>query len=140
MLMSLDQFVFGLDTLAYDALQRQTRWKHRNTSRVGARDAFQFLGPGDETISLTGVVTPEMTATGDLSALQDLRDMADEGEAYVLVDGAGYVYGAFVVEMMGENQTYHDQDGIPRKVEFTIGLTRVPDTQLSEQEQGEAEE
>lgn len=136
MLMALDQFVFDLATVAYTELQRQTRWKHRNTSRVGARDAFQFLGPGDDTITLNGVVSTELT--GDLASLQELRDMADLGDAYALVDGAGNVYGAFVIEVMSENQTYHDQDGVPRKVEFSIGLTHVPDSQLREQQEGEA--
>lgn len=132
MLMSLDQFVFGLDTLAYHELQRQTRWKHRSTSRVGARDAFQFLGPGDDTITLNGVATAEL---GDgIASLRELRRLADAGEAYALVDGAGYVYGAFIVEVLSENQTYHDQDGVPRKIDFSIGLTHVDDSMLSEQE------
>jgi phage protein U len=136
MLMSLDQFVFGLDTLAYTELQRQTRWKHRSTSRVGARDAFQFLGPGEDTITLNGVVSTELT--GDLASLQALRDMADLGDAYALVDGAGNVYGAFVIEMLNENQTYHDQDGVARKVDFSIGLTHVDDSQLSDQDEVDA--
>lgn len=130
MLMSLDQFPFGISTLAYHELQRQTRWKHRNTSRVGARDAFQYLGPGDDTITLNGTLHTEI---GDIKALQELRDMADTGDAYVLVDGAGYVYGAWVIENLSENQTYHDQDGQAQKIEFSIGLTHVGDEQLSEQ-------
>lgn len=129
MLMSLDQFVFGLPTLAYQELQRQTQWKHRNTSRVGARDARQFLGPGDDTITLTGVLAPELTGT--LVSLKDLRAMADTGEAYAMVDGAGQVYGAFVIESMNETQTLFFADGTPRRIDFTISLTRVDDNRVA---------
>lgn len=125
MLMALDQFVFGLDTLVYNELQRQTQWKHRGSSRIGARDSRQYLGPGDDTITLTGVLAPELT--GDILSLQKLRDMADAGDAYAMVDGAGYVYGAFSIEGITEGQTLHYKDGTPRRIDFTISLVREDD-------------
>lgn len=125
MLLALDQFVFGLSTLAYSELQRQTAWKHASTSRVGARDARQFVGPGDDTISLQGILAPELTGT--LASLQELRSMADTGDAFVMVDGAGNVYGVFIIQSINENQSFHNQDGTPRRVEFTISLMRVDD-------------
>lgn len=129
MLMALDQFVFALETMAYQELQRQTQWKHRATSRVGARDARQYIGPGDDTITLSGVLAPELT--GDLASLEQLRKMGDAGAAYAMVDGAGTVYGAFLIESLGEVQTLHYPDGTPRRVEFTIGLTRTDDDQAT---------
>lgn len=125
MLLALDQFVFGMDTLAFHELQRQTQWKHRTTSRVGARDARQYMGPGEDTVTLTGVLAPELT--GNLASLLDLRKMADIGAAYAMVDGAGTVYGAFVIESLNEGQTLHYADGTPRRVEFTLSLARDDD-------------
>jgi len=129
MLMALGQFVFGMSTLAYNELQRQTRWKHANAPRVGARDARQYTGLGDETIVLSGVLAPELT--GSLDALKELRAMGDTGAAYVLVDGAGAVYGAFLIEGLDEGQTLHHSDGTPRKVDFTINLVRTDDDQAA---------
>jgi phage protein U len=129
MLLALDQFVFGMETLAFQELQRQTQWKHRTTSRVGARDARQFMGPGEDTITLTGVLAPELT--GKLSSLQDLRKMADAGAAYAMVDGAGTVYGAFVIEGLNEGQSLHYADGTPRRVEFTLSLARTDDDKVA---------
>lgn len=129
MLMALDQFIFGMETVNFHELQRQTQWKHRNSSRVGARDARQYTGPGDDTITITGVLVPELA--GKLSSLQELRKMADAGAAYALVDGAGSVYGAFLIEGISENQSYHDVQGRPRKVEFTLSLTRTDDDKAS---------
>ena len=37
MMMSLGMFVFGLTTLAYQDMQRQTSWRHPGNSRVGTR-------------------------------------------------------------------------------------------------------
>ena len=37
MMMSLGMFVFGLPTLAYQDMQRQTNWRHPGNSRVGTR-------------------------------------------------------------------------------------------------------
>ncbi|MFT4432072.1 phage tail protein [Caballeronia sp. 15715] len=125
MLASLGQFVFGLSTLAYQELQRRTSWKHASTSRVGARNARQFNGPGDDTITLTGWIAPDQV--GKLASIAELRTMGDAGDAYALVDGTGSVYGAFIIEGLDEGQTLHQKDGTPRRVEFTITLVRVDD-------------
>jgi phage protein U len=126
MLASLGQFVFSLSTLAYAELQRRTSWKHASTSRVGGRNARQFTGAGDDAITLTGWFAPDQLG-GKLSSLTELRTMGDAGDAYVLVDGAGSVYGAFVIEGLDEGQTLHAKDGTPRRVEFTLSLMRVDD-------------
>jgi phage protein U len=126
MLACLGQFVFDLTNLSYQELQRRTSWKHASTSRVGGRAARQFTGPGDDTITLTGWFAPGQLG-GKLAALAELRTMGDAGEAYALVDGAGSVYGAFVIEGLDEGQTLHDKDGTPRRVDFTLNLMRVDD-------------
>ena len=124
MMLSLDQFVFDMDTLPFQELQRQTNWKHRGNSRVGARDGVQFLGPGDDLVTINGVLVPELA--GSAASLDDLRAMADVGSAYVLVDAGGNVYGAYVIEAVNETQTNHGIDAA-RRVDFTVGLRRVDD-------------
>ncbi|MBR8055655.1 phage tail protein [Burkholderia vietnamiensis] len=126
MMMSLGQFVFSLPTLAYQELHRRTSWKHASTSRVGGRNARQFTGPGDDAITLSGWFAPDQ-GIGKASSLTDLRTMADDGDAYALVDGTGTVYGAFVIEGLDEGQALHMKDGTPRRIEFTLNLMRVDD-------------
>ena len=87
MLMALGMFLFDLPTLAHDELQRRASWRHARAARVGARDATQFVGPGEETISLSGAVYAEIT-DGRVS-IEDLRTMAASGEAWPLLDGTG---------------------------------------------------
>jgi phage protein U len=130
MMMSLDQFVFSLKTAPFKELQRQRNWKHRTSSRVGSRDASQFTGAGDDTITLNGLVAPE--TIGSIASLNELATMGDTGDAYVLVDGIGNVYGAFIIDGLNETQTYHTAEGIPRRIEFSLTLKRVDDDMLAQ--------
>lgn len=127
MMMALGTFVFSLDTAAYQELQRQTAWRHASSERIGARAATQFLGPGDETVSLSGLIAPELT--GDPASLETLRDMAAQGRPWPLVDGAGRVHGAFVIESVGETRSIFFADGAARRIEFQIALRRVDEGQ-----------
>jgi uncharacterized protein len=128
MMMCLGQFVFSLSTLAYQELQRQTSWRHGATSRIGARPALQFMGPGDDTITMPGTILPEF---GQRTSLDEIHDMGDTGEPFVLVDGAGRVYGLFVITDKSETHSYLDQLGRPKRIEFTITLKRVDDNTIS---------
>ena len=125
MMAALGQFTFALNTIAFQEMRRSTSWRHPSNPRVGARPARQFVGLGDETITLTGLQAPEFM--GDRKALDRLRAMADKGSAYALVNGAGENFGAWVIESMDETGTLFVREGVPRRVEFTINLARVAD-------------
>jgi len=129
MMMSLDQFVFSLATVPYKELQRQRNWKHRTSSRVGARDSSQFTGVGDDSITLNGLLAPD-NDIGSADSLDQLAKMGDVGDAYVLVDGTGTVYGAYVIDSLNETQTYHTKEGTARRIEFNLTLKRVDDDRL----------
>lgn len=123
MLLALGLFVFSIDTLAFDELSRRATWRHASSTRLGARDATQFTGPGDETISLPGTVFAEI-ADGEVS-VNELRRMAGTGDAWSLVDGRGYVYGAFVITTIDDRRKAFWPDGTPRQIDFSIDLLRV---------------
>lgn len=125
MMMSLGMFAFGLPTLAYQDMQRQTAWRHPGNSRVGTRQAFQYVGPGDDTITLSGVLVPELM--GRAAAIEELRRMGDTGAAWPLVSGTGEVFGAFVIENVSETGTHHIDNGRARRIEFQLQLKRVDD-------------
>lgn len=123
MLFSLGLFPFSIDTLAFDELQRRASWRHATSPRVGARDAAQFVGIGEETISLPGTVYREI-ADGQVS-LDALRTMASTGDPWALVDGNGRVYGAFVITAIDERQKTFVAGGVPLRIDFAIDLLRV---------------
>lgn len=123
MLMALGMFIFDLPTLAHDEMQRKASWRHARSTRIGARDATQFVGPGDETISLSGSVYAEIT-DGRVS-IDDLRAMAGTGEAWPLVDGTGLIFGDYVIEGIDERHAFLMSDGRAQRIDFAIDLLRV---------------
>ncbi|WP_374248054.1 phage tail protein [Thermomonas sp.] len=129
-MMTLGTFVFALPTLAYEKLARSNEWRHASSERVGVRAAHQYVGPGEETIELTGTAMQELTG-GEVS-LNTLRDLAEDGRPLPLVDGRGYVYGAYVIKSLSEGKTLFFPDGAARQIEFGISLLRVDETSLQQ--------
>ena len=123
MLLALGLFAFSIDTLAFDEVARRADWRHVTSMRIGARDATQFTGPGVETIALPGSVYLEI-ADGRVS-IDELRRMADTGDAWSLVDGRGYVYGSYVITGIDDRGKVFFPDGTPRQIDFAIDLLRV---------------
>lgn len=125
MLMIYGLFPFGLDTVPYQQLQRQISWRHPENSRVGARPASQFVGRGAETITLSGLLVPEIT--GGKISLAALEAMADEGKSWPLIEGTGWYYGMFVAEDLATTASAFFADGAARKIEFSLRLKRTDD-------------
>lgn len=124
-LMAWGMFVFTMDTLPYQQLQHQLKWRHTATARVGQRPSRQYLGPDDETISLSGVLLPELT--GGRLSLSMVREMGDMGQAWPLIEGTGAFLGLFVLEDFSVTRSVFFDDGAARRYEFTLSLARVDD-------------
>jgi phage protein U len=121
-LAALGLFVFELATFLPSSIKRDSQWIHAAADRVGARPSSQFVGPGAEALSIAGAIVPE--AAGSYGAIDTLRKMADEGEAWAFVDGAGKVWGNYVIAHLGEDRRHMMDDGTPRMIDFTIDLDR----------------
>lgn len=126
MMLALGMFVFMLQTLPYQNLQRQTDYRWPTNDRIGLRAIPQFLGPGAEKITLSGELLPEIT--GGKMSLLGLHLMAEQGRAWSLIGGEGTIYGMFIVESLSETFTDFFADGSARKIEFTVNLLRVDES------------
>ncbi len=126
---ALGLFVFMLKTTPYQSMQHQQSWRHAFNSRIGMRPAWQFLGPDNDTMTLSGSLYPEIT--GGRLSLTVLQVMADSGKAWSFIDGSGTVYGMFVIESIDQTKTEFMSNGSARKIDFTLTLRRV-DSSLSE--------
>lgn len=126
MMLALGLFVFMRQTLPFQNMQRDAEYRWPSNARVGKRDAFQFLGVGEEKITLGGELYPELTG-GHLS-LTALRLMAEDGKAWPLLSGSGMIYGMFVINSISDTGTEFFPDGSPRKISFTLTLTRVDES------------
>jgi len=122
-LLALGSFVFGPSTLAFDELQRRRDWRHVRSPRIGAPDATQFTGPGEDTLSLKGTAYAEL---GDgRASIDQLVAMAGTGEPFELVDGLGHVHGSFVISSLDDGAKAFFPDGTARAIDFRLELLAV---------------
>ncbi len=129
MLMIYGLFVFSVQSVPFNEVQRQQNWRWANNNRVGLHPAYQFVGKGEECITLSGTLMPEFSG-GEMS-LSLLQTLADSGKAWLLMSGYGKIYGYYFIESISETQSYLLKDGQPQKIDFTISLKRY-DGKLSE--------
>jgi len=122
MMMIFGMFVFSIPTATYQSLQRSTNWRHASNSRVGQAPAYQYLGPGEDTITLDGSIVPEF---GSQLSLTALRLMGNTGKSFPLIAGNGKIYGLWKLDSVDETQTYFFKNGKPRKVEFSLKLSKT---------------
>ena len=124
-MMAFGYFIFNLYTTPYQTNQHDKEWRFPSNSRVGARPVYQFLGPGEEKITLGGVLMPEIS--GGRVSLELLDKMGDTGKAYPLIEGSGVFYGLFTVGKISKTKTEFFNDGTSRRIEFSAEFTRVDD-------------
>lgn len=128
MMMAFGLFIFSLQTLAYQELQRQTKWRFAENPVLGVRPRQQFIGLGSDDITLRGELRPEVT--GKPISLDYLRSMGDTGKAWPLLDGAGRVYGLFIITDLNETKSVFLANGQAKKIDFDISLKRVDDNRV----------
>lgn len=123
MLAAIGMFVFETDSALFDELARKRSWRHARTERFGAIAASQFVGPGDDDVTLSGRLVPGLA--GRWSSLQRIAEMADTGEAFPLADGTGTIMGQFTIEALDETHRNLIDNGRARLIDFTLTLRRV---------------
>lgn len=123
MLAAIGMFVFDTQTLLPDRIGRDRAWRHARDDRFLAPAASQFVGPGDDKVTITGTLVPELA--GSASAIETLAEMATEGEAWPLMDGTGTILGTYTIDRLANEGALLIDNGLARKVDFTLELTRV---------------
>ncbi|MBD2825589.1 phage tail protein [Xenorhabdus szentirmaii] len=123
MMMIYGMFVFMLQTTPYQSMNRNMDWRHVKNDRIGKSAKWQYIGPGEDSITLNGILYPEITG-GDIS-LEALRTMAFSAKPWPLIEGTGMIYSMFVIDSLTENRTEFCSDGKAKRIEFTLSLKRV---------------
>ena len=66
MMMVYGMFVFELKTVPHQQLQQSKTWRHVKNERINRSAKWQYIGAGDDQITLSGVLYPSVTG-GDRS-------------------------------------------------------------------------
>lgn len=119
-MMHLGVFGFSISTAAYDSLKRSTSWNWGSQSRFGRSPSRQYVGKGDDSITIDGTIYTERVG---LAQIESMRQLADTGEPQLLVDQYGYIAGKWCIESVDETQSGFFADGAPRKQAFSMKLS-----------------
>jgi len=126
-MLALGAYRFSIDTAAHQTLSRTSEYRWQSQDRLGREPAQQFVGAGNQTISLQGVIYPHYK--GGLGQIDDLRDEAGQGVPLLLIDGMGWIYDLWVIKSISESQSALITDGRAQKIEFTVELAFYGDDQ-----------
>lgn len=122
MMMVYGMFVFELKTLPHQQLQQNKSWRHVKNERINRSASWQYIGAGEDQITLSGVLYPEITG-GEVS-LTVLTTQAYTGRPWPLIDGTGQIYGMYVITGLQTTRSELDRYGKAKKIEFSIGFQR----------------
>lgn len=120
-MMKFGAFAFSVDTAAYSSLTRDTAYRWAAHECPGQTAKREYMGPGDDRISLPGTVYPAYA--GGLGQVDAMRDAAAQGKPLLLVDSRGVIWGYWCIEHVRDTQRHFLPGGIPRKIEFTLEMT-----------------
>lgn len=127
----LGSFTFGIDTAAFQELQRSSTYRWQAKDRIGRKPAQQNTGQGADTISLSGVIYPHYR--GGLGQIAALRQQAATGEPLPLIyadETVGQYLGRWCVTAIEETRTVFFDDGTPRRIEFRLSLVEYGEDAL----------
>ncbi|EHW2951318.1 TPA: phage tail protein [Escherichia coli] len=122
MMMIFGMFVFELKTLPHQQIQQSKTWRHVKNERINRSAAWQYIGAGDDQITLSGMLYPEITG-GEVSLTQ-LNTQAYTGCPWPLIDGTGQIYGMYVITGLQTTRSELDRYGKAKKIEFSISFQR----------------
>ncbi|HEI2348125.1 TPA: phage tail protein, partial [Escherichia coli] len=122
MMMIYGMFVFELRTLPHQQLQQNKSWRHVKNERINRSASWQYIGSGEDQMTLSGVLYPEITG-GEVS-LSLLNTQAYTGCPWPLIDGTGQIYGMYVITGIQTTRSELDRYGKARKIEFSVSFQR----------------
>ena len=120
--MALGAFRFSLSTAAYQSFRHRVEHRWVRNDVVGGPPRHQYLGSGEQTIILQGVIYPHHK--GGLHQMALMQAQAALGVPLYMVDGTGRVWGQWVINEVEEIRRVFEADGVPRRIDFTIKLLR----------------
>lgn len=123
MMMIYGMFVFELRTAPYQTFNHSLDWRHVKNDRVGRSAKWQYVGAGEDKITLAGTLYPEVTG-GDVS-LELLKTSAYAARPMPLIEGTGTIYGMYVITNLVTERTEFFIDGKAKKIDFNLSLSRV---------------
>jgi phage protein U len=121
-LFQLGDFQFDIPNGVPQTLERTAEYRWESQDRLLRAPAVQFLGPGNQEITLDGVLFPGFS--GRQTTVENLRALAGKGEPQMLTDGNGRVWGKWSIRNLREGLGLFAPGGGARQITFSITLVK----------------
>ncbi|WP_330926821.1 phage tail protein [Candidatus Sororendozoicomonas aggregata] len=128
-MLALGAYRFSINTAAHQRLQRTSQYRWQAQQRIGQKAVNQYLGPGNDRITLEGEILPHFK--GGLRQVDAMRTEAGKGEAQILSDSAGTVWGKWCILTIEDTWSDLGPDGTPRRITFRLTLQEDGDDKLA---------
>lgn len=121
-LFQLGSFQFDLPNGVPQTLERSADYRWEGQDRILRDPAYQFVGPGNQEITLDGMLYPGLS--GSASTMETLRTLAAAGEPQMLTNGLGKVFGKWAITSLREGLAVFAPGGGARQISFSVRLVR----------------
>ena len=121
-MMLLGGAVFSVNTTTYDRITRAARFQWQSIQVIGRRPVYQYLGHGENSITMNGRVYPGQY--GSRAQLLILEKSAGLGIPMPLFTGGGLTLGAWCITAYSEIEGEPLQSGSSRRIDFTVELVQ----------------
>lgn len=129
-MLTLGDFHFSVDEVAYQNIQRASSWRWAEQQRFGQSDLLQYTGKGAMQISFDGEVytdrqRPALRADRlyiGTKPLKTLGVLGDSAEPLLMVSGTGEIMGYWVVTGFNDSADRFLMAGIPRHQKFNMTI------------------
>ncbi|MBO9125446.1 MULTISPECIES: phage tail protein [unclassified Rhizobium] len=123
MLYSIGALTLDTRPFSVDEMQRSTSADFADKPVMGGMIAREFMGEGEEKITLSGQLLP--FKTGGLTELEMAHGFRRSGQKLPVLRGDGARLGWYVIDTITENHTDLMRDGVGFFVKHSISLTKV---------------
>jgi hypothetical protein len=120
-MIALGDYRFQSNENPYETFQRSHAFRWPAQERIGVYPILQFVGPGEHKVTISGTIYPLFR--GGIEQFDRMKAEAAKGTPLRMVDGQGNVWGLWCITNISENYNYLFQDGLPRKIDFTMELS-----------------
>lgn len=121
--MTIGGFQFGIESAPIELFNRKVSYRWPSQERIGRENAHQYTGIDDEPITINGSYFPAYSKASAMQ-LDDLKDLAKKGEPQMVTLGTGKVLGKYCITEVTEDFSNLMDDIRPRKVTFSITITK----------------
>ena len=121
-LLSYGDAVFLASKNGYETLKHSAAYEWAEVPLLNRPPAYQYTGPGAESVTIDGVLFSDLTDIEAEEAL--LRGYAQSGAPAFLISAIGEVLGRWFIESLDFETSTLNPDGTAKLKPFTISLKR----------------